>query len=190
MASSKNKIRKNQGTNLEILLSAVKAQDKNAFNTLYDETVDRVYNLALKITLSPDLAEEVLSDVYFYVWQQAHKYNRERRGVMAWLMVLCRSRAIDLLRKNKQLSAKSEEFSEENHGQSLAQPDFLNTLENESAVHKALKMLDVQQRQLLALAYFGGYSHNELVNVTGLPLGTVKTNLRRSLVFLKEQLAY
>ena len=182
-------MKENQGVDLEILLSAVKAQDKNAFNALYDQTVDRVYGLALKITQSQDLAEEVLSDVYFQVWQQAHKYSNERGGAMAWLMVLCRSRAIDLLRKKKQLSDKSEEFSEENQGHSLAQPDLLNTLDNESAVHKALKLLDAQQRQLLSLAYFMGYSHNELVAVTGLPLGTVKTNLRRSLQFLKQQLA-
>ena len=181
-------MRENQKINLEILLSAIKAKDKKAFNVLYDETISRVYNLALKITRSQDLAEEVVSDVYLQVWQQAAQFDPHRGGVMAWLMVLCRSRALDRLRKRDRVSSKAEEFIEAKHCQSIGQQDILEVLDEQSAIHQAIARLDVQQRQLLSLAYFKGYSHNELVRVTGLPLGTVKSSLRRTLSDLKTQM--
>lgn len=78
--------------NLEILLSAVKAKDKNAFNALYDETIDRVYSLAYKITYSNDLADDVIADVYFQIWQQAEQFDQNKGGAMGWIMLICRSR--------------------------------------------------------------------------------------------------
>lgn len=171
---------------LEILLSAIKIKDKKAFNLLYEETINRVYSLALKITHRQDLADEVVSDVYLQVWQQAQQYNQERGGVLPWIMVMCRSRALDLLRKRQRIMEKSGELSAETLGQKEQQQDLLASLDNHAIIHKALRKLENQQRQLLSLAYFRGYSHNEMALVTGIPLGTIKTNLRQSLVIMKD----
>lgn len=173
---------------LEILISAIKAKDKNAFNLLYDETINRVFSLALKITQSDNLAEEVVSDVYFQVWQQAEKYKNNLNGVVAWLMMLCRSRALDCLRKQKRTVGKEQPYFEDNDNRTTQQPDILESIDTKSAIFSALSQLDTQQQQLLSLAYFKGYSHNELATFTGLPLGTIKTTIRRSLILMQDYL--
>jgi RNA polymerase sigma-70 factor, ECF subfamily len=174
--------------NLEILLSAIKARDKNAFNALYDETINRVYSLALKITRSDQSAEEVVADVYLQVWRQADQYDSSKGAVIGWLMLICRSRALDLLRQQKRVNEKNEEYHDQSDIRSDVQPDILEALDKQTAVYDALSQLNGQQQQLLALAYFRGYSHNEMVRMTGLPLGTIKTNLRRALILMHDYL--
>jgi len=174
--------------NLEILLSAIQAKDKNAFNILYDETINRVYSLALKITRADDLAEEVVGDVYLQVWKQAKQFDNSKSGVIGWLMLLCRSRALDLLRKQKRINEKIEEYIENDDRRDIAEIDILEELDDQTAIYTALSRLDSQHQQLISLAYFKGYTHNELVNVTGLPLGTIKTNLRRSLILMQQHI--
>ncbi len=173
--------------NLEILLSAIKAKDKNAFNVLYDETINRVYSLAYKITYSSDLAEEVVADVYLQVWQQADRFDSRKGGAMGWMLLICRTRALDLLRKNKRINEKTEEYIDDDNHQSQ-DTDILELMDSKSAVYEALSKLSPQQQQLLSLVYFKGYTHAELVSVTGMPLGTVKTNLRRSLILMQQHL--
>ncbi len=174
--------------NLEILLSAIQAKDKNAFNILYDETINQVYSLAFKFTRSEDLAEEVVGDVYLQVWRQADQYDSTKCRAMGWVLLICRSRALDLLRKQKRIHDKTEEYVENSDAHSMTQIDILEVLDDQTVIHKALSQLDSQQQQLISLAYFKGYTHNELTNVTGLPLGTVKSSLRRSLIQMQEHI--
>lgn len=179
------------GCKLAILLESVKRQDRGAFETLYDSTVNRLYSLAFRITRQHETTEEVVSDVYLQVWQQAGQYDSTRGNVIAWLTVLCRSRALDALRRTRSVtiheSARDTSTSEAT-GTEHPQ-DLLIAIEAHSSLHRAVKKLDEQQRQLLALAYFRGYSHGELAQFTGLPLGTVKTQLRRTLMVLKSELS-
>lgn len=171
---------------LEPLLKAIAGKDNNAFEAFYDATVRRVYGLAVRITQSQEMAEEVVGDVYLQVWRQASRFDSGRGGVMGWLTVLCRSRALDMLRRTK--SSASEEpldaEAQEDEAGMYAQ-DLLLAVERNTWVHAALQELDDEQRQLLALAYFRGLSHSELAQLTGLPIGTVKTQLRRTLIALK-----
>ncbi|MEN8133277.1 MAG: sigma-70 family RNA polymerase sigma factor, partial [Pseudomonadota bacterium] len=181
-----------QGTTdsrLATLLSRIVRQDKNAFELFYDTTVSRVYGLAMRVTRRHELAEEVVCDVYLQVWRQAQRYDPSRGPVMAWLMILGRSRALDLLRR-EQKSAPDESYSTEirNAERPAHTGDVIAAVQHNSTLHSALKTLDNHQRQLLSLAFFKGYSHSELANFTGLPLGTVKTQLRRAMITLKKQL--
>ncbi len=174
--------------NLEILLSAIQSKDRNAFNLFYDETINRVFSLAFKVTQSEDLAEEVVSDVYLQVWKQADHFDNSKCSVMGWLMLICRSRALDLLRKHKRMNDHTEEYIENNDNRGLAEIDIMQALDEKPAIYAALNKLDTHHQQLISLAFFKGYTHNELVNVTGLPLGTIKTNLRRSLTQMQKHL--
>lgn len=176
----------NESINPEDLLARIIAKDREAFNVFYNLTVNRVYSLALKITQSSDMADEVVSDVYVYVWQQAGNYQSERGNVFSWLMIICRSRALDALRKNKRHIDDQVELLEHDTDHSNDSPDLLASIDNETIVFKALKQLDSQQLQLLSLAYFKGYSHNELSQMTGMPVGTVKTIIRRSLLLMQQ----
>ncbi len=170
------------------LLQAVANKDRTAFEAFYDATTERALSLVLRITQQIELAEEVVSDVYLQVWRQADRFDPERGNALAWLTVLCRSRALDTLRKNNATpthGAASISEIPEQEADGLSQ-DLLIALEEHSAVHAAMEMLEPAQRQLLALAYFRGYTHSELARFTGMPLGTVKTQLRRTLKKLKE----
>ena len=170
------------------LLKAVQSQDRAAFDLLYDATVQRVFSLALRITRQHELAEEVVGDVYLQVWRRAAGYSPERGKVIAWLCVLCRSRALDALRRGnsaiRQAAASIDSVPEP--ADLHEPPDLLESMEKGTAIHAALGKLTEQQRQLMALAYFRGHSHRELAAITGLPLGTVKTNLHRTMARLKE----
>lgn len=173
---------------LEHLLQAVVSGDRDAFAKFYDLTTNRAMSLVLRITQSVNVAEEVVSDVYLQVWRQADRFDPSRGNALAWLTVLCRSRALDAVRKNgtapttdaRPMSEITEPVAEE------YPQDLLIAVEERSAVHDALNQLEPEQRQLLALAYFRGFSHSELAEFTGLPLGTVKTRLRRTLLRMRK----
>lgn len=170
------------------LLQAVAQKDRTAFDAFYNATTERVLSLVLRITRQIDIAEEVVSDVYLQVWRQADRFDPARGNALAWLTILCRSRALDTLRKNNSAPTSSAiPISEipEAEADDLPQ-DLLIAVEQHSAVHAALEQLEPDQRQLLALAYFRGYSHSELAQFTGMPLGSVKTQLRRTISKLKE----
>ncbi len=175
-------------TRLGELLQAVAQKDRTAFEAFYNATTERVLSLVMRITQQIDIAEEVVSDVYLQVWRQADRFDPGRGNALAWLSILCRSRALDTLRKNNTAPTSSAiPISEVPEAEAADFPqDLLIALEQKSAVHAALEKLEPNQRQLLALAYFRGYSHSELAQFTGMPLGTVKTQLRRSLSKLKE----
>ena len=166
------------------LLRAVANKDRTAFEAFYNATTERALSLVLRITQQIEIAEEVVSDVYLQVWRQADRFDPSRGNAFAWLTIICRSRALDTLRKNNTSpTANAERISDINELESTEFPqDLLLAVERSSAIHDALSKLEPHQRQLLALAYFRGYSHSELAQFTGMPLGTVKTQLRRTLI--------
>ncbi len=170
------------------LLQAVAKKDRTAFEAFYNATTERVLSLVLRITQQIDIAEEVVGDVYLQVWRTADRFDPTRGNALAWLTILCRSRALDTLRKNNTAPTSGAiPFSKIPEQEAADFPqDLLIAVEQKSVVHAALEKLEPNQRQLLALAYFRGYSHSELAQFTGMPLGTVKTQLRRTLSKLKE----
>ena len=179
------------GKVFEAWIAAVAKKDKSAFESLYRATVQRLYGLALRITRSPDLTAEVIGDVYLQVWQQASHYDPDRGEVLAWLTIVCRSRALDAVRRLSKAAAFETPLEREQI-EDCCDPsalELLAAMEEKSALHAALLRLKDEQRQLLALAYFKGYTRSELARCTGLPLGTVKTQLRRAVTALKRFVA-
>lgn len=169
------------------LLEKVAQADQHALTCFYNATVSHVYGLALRITRCRESAEEVVCDVYLQVWRQAERYDPKRGGVLPWLMVLCRSRAVDAWRRENAHIDRVAEIDE--CGSDDEQPeDLLLAVEENTAVHSALWTLSDMQRQLIGLAYFRGFSHSEMARFTGLPIGTVKSLVRRSLFALRSQL--
>ena len=173
---------------LRNLLRKISDKDKSAFEHFYDQTIILCFSQALRIAKRDDIAEEIVSDVYMQVWNKASSYDKKRSGVMTWLMMLCRSRALDALRKRKNQQTKesvsidsiAEPFTDDNP------QDIVNATQQGSLLHSAILQLKPQQRQLLSLAYFKGLTHKEISNYTELPLGTVKTQIRRAIIMLKK----
>ncbi len=174
--------------NLSDLLLKVALKDQSAFEQLYDKTVQNVYGLAMKITGNTTTAEEVVSDVYFQVWEQADRYNETRSSVLAWLMMITRSRSLDAMRKCAKEQALPLEGAE--HVSQCVQEaeNLLMQMDQCAEIRKALSQVGSVQRQLIALNFFRGYSHQELSDFTGIPLGTVKSHLNRAMKLMRKYL--
>jgi RNA polymerase sigma factor (sigma-70 family) len=138
-------------------------------------------------------AEEVVCDVYTCAWQRAKTYDSSRGTVMAWLAVMTRNRAVDRVRQRRDSLSLDDERHEalaaSLAGQTLGPEEVLTQFQSGSAVHRALRSLSAQRRYLLGLAFFRGLSHQEIADTTRLPLGTVKSHLRRALAALQGELA-
>ena len=156
-------------------------RDEASLAELYELTLSKVYGLALKITRRHDLAEEVAEDTYMQAWQEATRFDSGRGPTMAWLMMICRSRAIDALRRLDQAESHAEpEILNPDLSGGNSPLDILLVLERESDMRIAMTTLSAVQRQLIALAFFKGYTHEEIALQMCMPLGSVKSNIKRA----------
>lgn len=176
---------------LRALLERIVHGEEAALRELYDSSVGRVYGLALRITGRPDAAEEVASDVYVQVWRDAARYDSERARVLTWLLTICRSRAIDFLRRRELAEPLPDDDQlAQSHSAAVDDPqDLLSSTQSYQQLHAALAVLTPLQRQLLALAFFRGLTHEEIAQHCRLPLGSVKTHIRKALAMLRMRLA-
>ena len=171
-------------------IDAVADHDERALSALYDATLQRVYGLVLRVVRRPALAEEVVEDTYFQVWRQAPRFDPARGRAMTWLLGMARSRAIDAIRREARFQHDSLD-DESASAWCPAQPgadQLLAAARSHADLHRALLLLNAQPRQLVAMAFLGGLSHEEIASQTALPLGTVKSQIRRALLTLRQAL--
>ena len=172
---------------LQMWIQRVTRQDEAAFGALYEACVGRVYSLALRITRNAAQAEEVTEDTFWQTWREAPRFDPARGTALAWLLTIARSRALDCLRARDpaELVDDVETLQETQTGHADNPLDLLGATQADQALHRALGQLDSQPRQLIALAFFKGLTHDEIAAQTGMPLGTVKSHIRRGLTTLK-----
>lgn len=168
-------------------IQAMACGDEAALAQLYDATLGKVYGLALRITGKAESAEEVVSDVYLQAFRQAARFDAQRGVVLAWLMMMTRSRALDYLRRRDIAESHPEPhiLHPERHIGENDPLDGLLELESHARLKSALDALAPLQRQMLALSFFCDLSHQEIADHTSMPLGTVKSHIRRALAKLK-----
>ena len=175
---------------LQAWISGIVEHDERALLALYEATLSRVYGLVLRLVRRSQLAEEVAEEVYFQVWRQAPRFDAERGRPLTWLLGMARSRAIDAIRRESRF--QHEELDEESAPLSApaaeSGDELLAVAQGHAQLHRALLLLKPQPRQLVALAFFNGLSHEEIASQTSLPLGTVKSQIRRALITLREAL--
>jgi RNA polymerase sigma factor (sigma-70 family) len=173
---------------LVALIQRFAAGDEQALARFYDLTVTRVYGLARSITDSAADADDVACETYVQVWNDACRFDPARGSALGWLLSIARSRALDLRRRRH---ARARADASEAHDLQTAAPpeDLLTLMESGTAVHAAVARLSPLRRQLVALAFFRGLTHAEIAATLDLPLGTVKSHLRRALGALRETLA-
>lgn len=176
-----------QEATLRPFVAAMAQYDERGLRRLYDATVSRVYGLALRITRRPEAAEDVAAEVYHQAWREAARFDPNRGAVMTWLLTICRSRAIDHLRRRDEAEShpEPETLAEADPGHHDDPQTLLAAFESNSALHHAMASLTSVQRQMIALAFFRGLSHQEIADHCGMPLGTVKTHVRKALERLR-----
>jgi RNA polymerase sigma-70 factor (ECF subfamily) len=176
--------------NLATLVEQMRIGHERALEELYDATVGKLYALASAILRSAEDTEEIVCETYAYAWANASRFDASRANALGWLLMLCRSRALDRLRQRRATAnALDVAAVRQTDGGSADQPfDVLSLMQQRSKVHAALSQLTPERRHLVSLAFLQGMSHQEIADVTRLPLGTVKSHVRRALTQLRETL--
>ena len=171
-------------------INAIADHDDCALTALYDATLSRVYGMVLRLVRRPAMAEDVVEDTYFQVWRQAPRFDPARGRAMTWLLGMARSRAIDAIRREArhQHDSLDAEAALQLCDPRPAADDLLAAARSHADLHRALLLLSAGPRQLVAMAFLGGLSHEEIASQTALPLGTVKSQIRRALLTLRKLL--
>ncbi len=168
---------------LQDLIARIVEADQSALDQLYESLVGQVYGLALRILNRTPLAEEVVQDTFWQVWRQAPRFDADRGSVKAWVLTITRSRALDMLRRIEpnevELDPETQDLIQATDHN--APQDLLSAIQQDHRLHQALVSLEPVPRQLVSLAFFRGLTHDEIAGHTGLPLGTVKSHIRKSL---------
>ncbi|WPH17944.1 sigma-70 family RNA polymerase sigma factor [Variovorax paradoxus] len=168
------------------LLDRVAGRDPKALHNLYQRTAGRFYGLALRIVRKPEWAEDVQQEAYLTIWRSASEYRASLSPPMAWMGLIVRSRALDLLRRHRAAGAGQTQAFEEDAADALpsAEPgpqELADASEQAWLLHQCLQQLAPAQREALSLAYLRELSHTELARQLAQPLGTIKTWIRRGL---------
>lgn len=161
--------------------------DESAFAQLYDATAARVHGLVLRVVRDPAQAEEVTQEVFLQVWRTASRYDEARGSALSWLMTLAHRRAVDRVRAAEATSRQDTSYHR--NTQQIPHDSTAEAAEQSMEarrVRAALAELTDVQRQALELAYFGGYTHNEVATMLDLPVGTAKTRIRDGLIRLRD----
>lgn len=164
--------------------------DSSALSELYDRTSNAVFGLALRIVRDRSAAEDIVIQVYARAWSKAASFDPTRGSAIAWLLALTRHRAIDALRaRSREPQCESIDIANQLSDPGPGPEESLGSIHRRQAVHEALAALPAEQRQVIALAFFGGLSHGQIADRTELPLGTIKTRIRTGLNRLRTLLA-
>ncbi len=167
-------------------LAAAARGDQAALGRLYDRYGRMVYSLAFRITEDRNAAEEVTQDVFLQLWRRARAFDPSRGDVISWLITIGRSRAIDRLRSRQQRAAGS--WVPLDDAPFLAALPVSVDLAAADQLSKALAALPEQQRKVIEMAYYQGFTQSEIASRLNEPLGTVKTWTRSGLKALREKL--
>src|SRR5262245_41664533 len=168
------------------LLAAVAQGDQAAFERLYAATRAKLYGVVLRILRRADLADEVMQETYLRIWNGAGQFNPALASPITWMVAIARNRAIDLARRKVDVSVEEVPDVLELAAET---PDPLANRERSEELERLLACLgrlDPEQRQLVLLAYYNGWSREQLAAKLNRPVNTIKTWLRRSILAVRE----
>lgn len=168
------------------LIAAVAKGDEAAFERLYNATKAKLFGVVLRILRREDLAEEIVQETYVKVWNAAGQFNPGLASPITWMVSIARNRAIDTLRKRGEVPIEDEPAAMEVASDS---PDPLARREMTEELKRLLSCvgrLEPDRQKLVLLAYYNGWSREQLAEKFNAPVNTVKTWLRRSMIELRE----
>ncbi len=161
----------------------LKQRQESAFSYLYDHYSGSLYSVILSIVPDKDLANDILQEVFVKIWRQIETYDNTKGRLFTWMLNVARNTSIDAIRsKNYQHSLQNRELTEnvyEAGGSTETNTDKIG-------LRKIVQKLKEDQRVLIELSYFEGFTQDEISKILNIPLGTVKTRLRTALIQLKQ----
>lgn len=167
---------------------ALKRRDNQAFSTLYDNYAGALYSIIKQIiTDNAELAGDVLQEVFINIYRKIDTYDQTKGRLFTWMLNIARNASIDALRsKSYQNSQKNQSLPDNVYKVTANQSIQLNI--DNIGLKKVLEKLRPEHRVLVELAYFKGFTHEEIAEMMSMPLGTVKTRIRNALLQLREYL--
>ena len=171
----------------EDLISLVEAADAEAFATLYDRHSRAAFSLAYRMMGERQASEDLAQDAFLKIWRGASSYRADRGSVRTWILSIVHNRGIDQIRSQAS-RRRTQDKVEASAPRSQPSEAFAETLRNSQReqVREALSTLPSEQLKILELAYFSGYTHVEISDLLGLPLGTVKGRMRLGLKKIRD----
>ncbi len=176
----------------EELMPLIGDKDPEAFEVFYDRHGGVAYSLAYRIVGEPVAAEDVTQEAFISIWRSGARFDHARGSVRSWTLSIVRNRAIDALRsragKAPKLTFDDDAILEQRPAAELTEEEAMRR-EAATKVRGALGELPGEQSKVIELAYFGGFSHSEIAQMVGVPLGTVKGRMRLGLEKIRRELA-
>ena len=176
----------------EELMPLVGRRDPEAFEVLYDRHGGAAFSLAYRMVGNRAVAEEVTQEAFISVWRSGARFDPTRGSVRSWLLSIVRNRGIDFLRSRAgrapKLDFDDDSALEQRPAQERTEEEALRR-ETAGEIRGALGKLPGEQSKVIELAYFGGFSHSEIAEMLGLPMGTVKGRMRLGLEKIRGELA-
>ncbi len=170
------------------LLARIARRDATAFEALYDRYSRPVYSLAVRMLGNPQAAQEVAQEIFLHIWRGAGEFIPARGSARSWVLSLAHNRTVDALRRQRVRTVEPLAEGDPGAGSGAdVVEQALRGLEGAS-VRSALMTLSPEQREAIVLAYYGGYTQQEIANRLRIPLGTVKTRIRDGMQRLRVQL--
>ncbi len=170
--------------NEQELVSLLKSRDNNAFAYLYDHYSGALYTIILQIVENSELANDVLQEVFLNIWRKMESYDSTKGRLYTWMLNIARNAAIDMIRSKSFQNSRKNQSLPENVDMLSAGPATQPNVDL-LGLKKLLENLKPELRTLVDLAYFKGYTHEEIAEIEEIPLGTVKTRIRSALMQLR-----
>ena len=165
------------------LVALLVNRDKDAFRILYDNYSSTLYGIVLKIVGTTEVAEDVLQEAFVKIWKNISSYDKNKGRLFTWLLNIARNTAIDKLRaKNEKYQIQSIDdsvYQVDTQGSSTMKVDHIGVKQN-------VQQLKPEHRIIIDMAYYGGYTQEEISEELKIPLGTVKTRMRNAIIELRK----
>jgi len=168
------------------LLAAVAKGDRAAFERLYAATRAKLYGVVLRILRRADLADEVIQETYIKIWTSAGQFNPAIATPITWMVSIARNRAIDLIRKKSEVSIEEESDAMDVAAETSDPLAGRELTEELKRLLTCMGRLDAERQRLVLLAYYSGWTREQLAAKFEKPVNTIKTWLRRSLAEIRE----
>ena len=166
------------------LVALLQQHSEKAFSYLYDSYSAALYGIINSIVTDKETANDVLQNVFLNIWKKIGLYDPSRGRLFTWMLNIARNAAIDEVRSRRHRNAMKNQSLAENVNVTIAEP-VTNPVIRDVGLRKILTTLKTEQRTLVDLSYFQGYTHEEISKALNIPLGTVKTRIRSALIQLR-----
>lgn len=168
-------------------MGLVKDGDARAFEVVFDRHADAAFSLAYRMCGRSGIAEDIVQEAFLSMWRSGARYDRSKGSVRTWVLGVVHNRAIDIFRRDNVRSGR--DVNDDEATQRMASPADteleVQRRQTAAVVRGALDELPAEQRQVIELAYFGGFSQSQIAELLELPAGTVKGRMRLGLTKLR-----